>query len=129
MLLYHGAALSNLVFATSQVCVIEFAAPNSFESGEPSMAWCDRMALWSHRIECNTHVLPLRQVLAANGHHTESQWNHTVSHTSARLRASYLLHLHKIGITLRDVESATRSLGSCLYQPERPPPGEYINSR
>ena len=72
VLLYHGAALSNLAFATKRVCVVELTAPDSATSTIPSIAWCDRMAPAGVLPRGNQTSHPRRSLVS--GHHAPRPW-------------------------------------------------------
>jgi hypothetical protein len=66
VVLFHGAALSNLIFASDRCCVAELSTFMDDANRQPWRLWCYKMALWSPVINCSGgYLLPHSQMMSA----------------------------------------------------------------
>jgi len=123
VVLYHGAALTNLVFSLSRTCVVELTPFMDANNTQPGLLWCNRMQLWNPMLTCHSYIVPREQILNAN----PTKKLHDGA--TMRKKVDFFGNLASVDVQLTDFDKVAAVAKRCLEGIPAPPPPAWIGER
>ena len=109
VVLYHGAALTNLAFARYRMCVVELTSYVDAANTQSPFLWCERMALWNPLVVCKNYSIPRAQTIQAN----KKKFPH---HSGVRAVLDWFTNIQNVGVKLTDVDRVAAIARGCLAE-------------